>query len=214
MLVAIHQPNFFPFIGFFHKLYRADAFVFLNDVQISKQSYTQRVKIPSGWLTVPIGKGQSHRSIEDVKIQGNQFWKIKILDKLENDYKQSPYFNQVHEMVSKVIVDSEDSVQRLNLSSIIAVASFLGIDTSHYMSSHLNYDPSHNPTQRIVNILKALNSSTYLTGPGGIGYMDTTILTYHGVVTKCLDLCPYSYSILHYLYTEGRDAVLEKIKSL
>ena len=58
MIVAIHQPNYLPWLGYFYKMVKADIFVLLDNVQYEKNGYTNRcqIKTPQGpfWLTLPI----------------------------------------------------------------------------------------------------------------------------------------------------------------
>ena len=98
-IVAIHQPNFFPWIGYFDKIARCDAFVILDDVQFPKTggTWTNRVKLPiSGeprWVTAPINRNYSGvRKISEIEFTGNQAWRDKILKIIEFNYKKAPFY--------------------------------------------------------------------------------------------------------------------------
>ena len=77
MKVAIHQPNYLPWMGYFHKMHHADVFIFLDDVQFTKGSHINRVKILSGkgprWLTVPVVKVKLGQNIIDVRPSSNNW---------------------------------------------------------------------------------------------------------------------------------------------
>ncbi len=97
-IVAIHQPNYLPWLGYFAKMARADVFVFLDDVQFSKQSYINRVQILrddgcSRWLTVPVhvSLGQAINEVRPAKAG----WARAHLDTLRGAYKAAPAFKVV-----------------------------------------------------------------------------------------------------------------------
>src|ERR1043165_5716491 len=92
-IVAIHQPNYFPWLGYFAKMARSDAFVFLDDVQYSKNSYINRVQIKGKeWLTVPV----SHHLGDPInRVQcADPRWRAKHLDKLRATYAKTAHFDE------------------------------------------------------------------------------------------------------------------------
>ena len=113
-IVACHQPNFLPWIGFFAKIYHADVFFLLDDVQFtqghSKHNWTTRVRIlaASGplWLTVPLKRSRKGKQlIRDVQIDiSNSRWLRKILHTLEQNYKKTSYFEQYYSELKKILV--------------------------------------------------------------------------------------------------------------
>ena len=96
MRVAIHQPNYLPYIGYFQKMARADIFVLLDTVQYSKDSYTQRVKIRTKdewiWLTIPVEKSNNFKMIRDIRLPGDSKWKIKHKNSLEAELRKITVF--------------------------------------------------------------------------------------------------------------------------
>ena len=99
MKVAIHQPNFMPWTGFFNKLSKVDTYVILSRVQYSKGEVTNRVNIktPNGaeWLTVPIA-GKRDRYIRQVELSNWMFHRKKILRTIEQNYKKAPNFDLIY----------------------------------------------------------------------------------------------------------------------
>ena len=95
MNVAIHQPNFLPYPGFFHKLSLVDVFVIMDNTQYDKK-FTNRNKIivpnDSTWLTVPINKSDKFILNKDVRINNNLDWKNSHWKKLTRSYNNSNFF--------------------------------------------------------------------------------------------------------------------------
>ena len=98
LIVACHQPNYLPWLGFFHKMRLADVFVILDVVQFPRGASwvnSNRVKTPNGqlWLTIPVRKkGLGLQSIYEVEIDNTHNWKRKHFLALAHSYKRTPYF--------------------------------------------------------------------------------------------------------------------------
>ena len=99
MKIAIHQPNFLPWIGYFHKIANVNKFVFFDDVQLpGGKSFCYRTKIllNSGqekWMSIPLTGKSQKPLIKDTKIDMQQNWKEKQLKTLELNYKKHTYFH-------------------------------------------------------------------------------------------------------------------------
>ena len=107
MKIAIHQPNFLPWIGYFHKIAQVDKFVFLDDVQLPRgKSFCYRAKILlSGkeiWLSIPLTGKSQKPLIKDTKVDINQNWKVKHLKTLEFNYKKQNCFDDIFSIIEKV----------------------------------------------------------------------------------------------------------------
>src|SRR5438874_12114315 len=101
ILCAIHQPNFFPWLGYFDKLRRADVFVFLDDVAFNKSGsgmgcWTNRVAIQVGgktaWFGCPVRREEGAQPVRTVRIDDRQPWRRRLLRTLEINYRRTPGF--------------------------------------------------------------------------------------------------------------------------
>ena len=113
MIISIHQPAYLPWLGYFDKIIHSDVFVYLDTVQLEKNSYSYRNKIrtPQGstWLTIPLKmRGHTSSTIKDVLIDNSQQWKKKHLKCIYYNYKKSPYFDELY---SKLEVLYEDEYE-------------------------------------------------------------------------------------------------------
>jgi len=98
MIVAIHQPVYLPWLGFFHKMRSSDVFVFLDDVPFSKNSVENRnlIKTPRGklWLTMPVRTvGRYGQLIRDVEIDNSQNWAEKHWKSLSMNYRKARFYS-------------------------------------------------------------------------------------------------------------------------
>ena len=99
MKVSIQQPEFFPWAGFFNKIYQTDLTVILDSVQFKKRYFENRCRIVNEnefeWLTVPVfTKGKYHQAIHEVEIMNGDNWAINLFNKLINVYGKAPYWSE------------------------------------------------------------------------------------------------------------------------
>lgn len=187
--VAIHQPNYLPWLGYFYKIKQADHFVFLDDVQYSKGSYVNRVQIssPSGpkWLTVPVTFhfGDLITQVEISKAS----WTSSHLDLLRNTYKNAQFFRQVWQEIEEMYqAVAGKQMHEGNMFFIRSIASKLGLDAQFHVSSAFGIDEKSD--ERLVSIVKAISpTGTYLSGKGGLKYQDETKFTEAGLQLRYLN---------------------------
>lgn len=172
MIVAVHQPQYLPWLGYFDKMDRGDLFVFLDSVQFKKNEWQNRnrIKTASGWqyLTVPV----LHRfpqSILDVQIDNRTDWARKHLQALTIHYGQTPYFSDHLPFLQGVYGRRWDSLCELCIALIHYLASALGIRAQVARSSEGQF--SAEPTERLIEICRWAGADTYLAGAGGLNYM-------------------------------------------
>ena len=132
MIVAIHQPNYLPWLGYFNKMHQADVFIFLDNVKFSKGSYTNRVRILSSkgprWLTVPV-KVKMGQKIFDVK-PSRHGWQRSHIDLLRNEYAKAGQFARIlPELKEELVALPEGNIAEINIMLIRTLASRLGIQT-------------------------------------------------------------------------------------
>jgi hypothetical protein len=200
MTVAIHQPNFLPWLGFFYKFYLADCFVFLDDAQYSKNSFTNRnkIKTPQGanWLTLPIkSSGKFGQNISEVLISNFPTVKKKILSTIKTNYSKAKYFDEYYLQFEENFYNSTENLSNLNATLILWINKILKIEKKIFFSSQLNN--SHgNSTEKLINICKEFNCDTYLSGFGGTKYQDEALFLEAGIKIKLYDFKHPIYSQL------------------
>src|SRR6266849_1228190 len=133
MIVAIHQPNFLPWLGYFNKLLRSDVFVLFDDVQFPRaKTVVNRVliKTPQGpnWITVPVTNRGDLTSIREIRIAPDPAWKRKLLRTIELSYANAPYTKMYLPGLREIIESATDELCRLNSSLITWCMKQLGGD--------------------------------------------------------------------------------------
>jgi hypothetical protein len=161
---AIMQPTYLPWIGYFALMDMADVFVFLDDVQLSKQSWQTRNRIKSEagkelMLSVPV-RHAGAQPIKDVEIDGDH-WIAKHLRSFEQNYRKAPYFTDAIALYGPVLRSEPAKLCDLNIALIAGIADHLGITGKRIRSSEVA-DKSADRRDRLVDICKQFGADTYL----------------------------------------------------
>ncbi|MCB1024851.1 MAG: WbqC family protein [Acidobacteria bacterium] len=202
--VGIHQPNFFPWLGYFYKIHRSDKFVFLDDVQIelaSQQAYVNRTKInsPAGeaWITCPVSRKLSPtKIIKDIVFEPNNNWRKKIKKSLFFNYKKSAFFDETFPLAESLIENETENLADFNIGIIESVCKHIGITAEFFRASDLKTS-SDERNQRLIEICTELGSSEYLSGKGGLKYHDPDLFQKSGIQIVDLGFQQKVYEQVH-----------------
>lgn len=212
MRVAAIQSSFIPWRGYFDFIEGVDLFVFYDDVQYSKGGWRNRnkVKTPRGveWLTVPVLHEELAQLIVDTPIDYRTPWQKKHIGTWSANYRAAPYFDVIMDILSDSIESQEVTISQLNIKLIRKICDYLSICTPMMLSSELALQGSK--TERLIDLLKKLNASTYLSGPSADAYLDKEAFRRHGIQ---LEYKSYDYASYPQLWGDfcGEVTVLDLI---
>ena len=194
--VAIHQPNYLPFIGFFQKMALSDIFVILDSVQFSKDSYTQRTKIRTKdgwiWLTIPISKNYSFSQIQDIFLPDAIKWQKKHKMSLLSNYSNCEFVDK--KFIDNYYSEKFKTLEEFNEHGIFYLKNKFDIKTDILKSSELNIDNSLKSTDLLINIAKNVGADTYISGSGGAKYLDECKFTSNNIKLKYFKFESFEYS--------------------
>lgn len=171
--VAIMQPTFIPWIGYFAMIGSVDKFVFLDDVQFSKQSWQSRnqIKTSSGPMTLSLGvsRSKSKPLIKDVDLATTGFEK-KLLKSIYSCLGRAPYYFLVADLLEEAFDTACGSLCDLNIAIIKKISSMSDFDTEFFMSSELGI-VSDAKGDRLLDICQHLGAHKYLSPVGSLDYL-------------------------------------------
>lgn len=187
MLVAIHQPNFLPWAGYFLKIARADRFILLDDAAVVRTggSYANRVALPAGarpgWCTVPLLRPHGTApALRDARIDDRRPWRRRLLARLEATYRKAPGFGEVAPLLAPLLASPEDHLAPFNEALLVALAARLGIPPERFVrASDLAVGGSG--TGRLVRLVAAVGGTAYLHGAGAVKYQDDRLFAEAGI---------------------------------
>ncbi len=173
MVVAAHQPQYLPWLGYFHKIDTADIFVLLDNVQFKKNEWQNRNRIKTAqgwqWLTVPV-LYEYPQLIKEVMINNKVNWQHKQRQTILSNYRKARHYDRLGGFFDDIFFSSWQFISQLNVAVVKRLTAILGIDKPLYVASELGGFPQ-DPDERLIAITKHFRADTYLAGAGGRGYM-------------------------------------------
>jgi hypothetical protein len=195
-IIAIHQPNYFPWLGYFWKVSHSSTFVFLDDVQFSKNSFTNRTQVLCDgkvkWLTVPV-RVRLGDIISAVLPVGCD-WIADHVRALHSYYRGAAAFRQSWPVVEQIYATAPDGdLAVINRHFVTCTARKLGLETEFVAASALG-ELSTGSSERLIEIIRRLApGGTYLSGHGGAKYQDTATFSASGISLTYTDFCQPNY---------------------
>jgi hypothetical protein len=224
MKCVILQPSYIPWRGFFHQIAKADVFIFYDDVQYDTRGWRNRnrFKTPQGsrWLTIPVhssGAQVEHTPINQISISWERPWNQEHIKALQHSYTKAPFFKQFFPILEEIYSRHDVLLSDFTIYSTIALARTLGISHTRFShSSELNV--SGFKTDRLIEILKKVGATHYISGPSAKDYIEEDKFKEAGI---SLEYMNYNYpeypqlyppfdpqvSILDLLFMTGSDAI-------
>ncbi|MDD5084849.1 MAG: WbqC family protein [Candidatus Omnitrophica bacterium] len=182
MILTGHQPNYLPYLGFFHKIAMSDVFVIVDTVQFVKRGtfgwmHRNKIRTPDGWqwLSLPVlSKGKFTQSILEAKINNATPWRRKHWKTIEQNYKNAPYLPKYAEFFRNAYEKEWEYFAPLSESIIRFLIKALDIKVDILKASELGVSPKNegNGTDLIIELCKKTKADTYLHGPHGRDYIN------------------------------------------
>jgi hypothetical protein len=190
MRVAICQPNYLPWRGYFDLIRQVDLFVSLDDVQYTKGDWRNRNKIrtDSGvkWITVPVKYSFSGRqNINEVLIDYSRDWRNQHLTLLRMAYGNAPFYDCFYGELCEIITDEFPTICDLNYRLTSWILGKLSIETP--IVSSVMIPSKGKKEERVLEILKSVDASVYLSGPSAKNYLSPTRFLSEGIEVEFIN---------------------------
>ncbi len=223
--IAIMQPYFLPYFGYFQLINAVDTFVLYNDVQFIKQGWINRNRIiinnNAQFITVPLLKVSSNKKINETEINHAQFsfWLSKLSKTLQQSYKKAINLDMGIDLLNTInnSVKEFSTIDQLNKFVIKQICQYLDISTMIEDSSILFNNSSLKGQDRILDICKELSSERYINAIGGKELYSKEAFLSKGIelgfINSELEPESFSYSILHAIMLEDKDQLKRKLNS-
>ena len=173
MVVAIHQPQYLPWLGYIDKIDRADVFAILDNVQFKKNEWQNRNRIKSSqgwqWVTVPVLHHHPEK-IGDVRINNSVDWRRKHLQSIELNYSRAPHFGKYISFFRDLYLREWKSLAVLNQTIIEFLIETFKIRSRLVQASGSN--TREDPNDRLIDLCRSVGADTYLAGEGSKDYLD------------------------------------------
>lgn len=166
MIVAIHQPDFLPYSGFWFKMATSDAFVVAVHDQFQKHGYQRRVRMRDEWCSHQLEGKPALVPISTIQVRPG--WQGRVIDVIRGRYAQARHYKDVgKDLVGRIEACTGGTLVEVNLALIEVIRDLLGITTPLLITE----PPVGSGVERLIEQVKAVGGSSYLSGAGGAAYM-------------------------------------------
>lgn len=178
MKVAIHQPHYFPWMGYFDKMAKVDKFIIMDDVQLEDSSVMVRNKFLENTgveklLSLNVDKkGYLEKKCREINLKDWQKVRKKHSKFLYYNYKNAPYFNEIWEKISCIFEKNYELLIELQMDIIMIFIELLNIKTEIVFQSSLKYDIETKKNDLVLELCQKIEADIYLSGNGAKKYMD------------------------------------------
>jgi hypothetical protein len=232
MKIAMMQPTFLPWQGFFELIVKSDKFIFLDDFQFSVQSHHTRNKLfissgTVGFYSVPIQKSRCFGfPLNKTLIVEGGTWKKKILKRLATVYSKTEFFSSLYPQLEDWFSKNYENLAELNIEGIKFICKMIGITGKNFLYSSQcdRRDYVHSArSQKVISLLKWCEATEYLCAFGAYDYMVRDNFSMDNVITKFQNFIPEPYfqkqttefvpylSVLDALFNVGPENTLKLI---
>lgn len=185
MILSAHQPNFIPWTGYFLKVALSDIHVILDDVEYSKNGWTNRNKVKlstDSYITLPVRKKDTGLPIKSVMLAQNYRQIVnKARKTLKQFYGKSPGFNFIDTIFQEVLEAGDTNLFNINYLIITKILDHLQIETPLILMSNTAIDPDLKSSDMLVDICVKNNCDQYLSGIGAKDYLQEDAFKKQGI---------------------------------
>jgi hypothetical protein len=199
MKLAIMQPYFLPYIGYFQLIASVDKFVIYDDVSFIKGGWINRnnIKVQGQpkLITIPLQNGRSGVPICDVLIAGKrEFWAKKMLRTVAESYAKAPYYNQVYSMFESWIAADVEGISELNVGILGDICEYIGLNTEIVPTSKIYANANLSSVERVLDICEREAATHYINAIGGRELYSLEVFKEKGITLNFLKPTLSSYS--------------------
>ena len=181
MTVAIMQPYFFPYIGYFQLIQAADRFILFDDVQYIRHGWINRNRVlkPADgvqYIIMPLASHARNTLIKDISVADVEGSRDKILRQIEHYKKIAPYYKQVQTLIAACFAAPQSSITEMNAGYLKTICDYIGIEYKIEISSQMNFDYSgvQGAGEWALRMSEQLQATTYLNPVSGMALFDKT----------------------------------------
>lgn len=184
--VVIHQPDFAPYLGFFHRFLKADLYIALDHVQFvngTSRAWTHRDRIKTAqgdkWLSVSVKKAPMHTPINQIELTTTVDWCQDHLRQFKQHYAQAPFYAEIKERLAPVYAQSWQRLCDFNMALNEVLMDCLDVRIPWLWSSSLA--PAGSKNEMLVDLLHKVGATHYLSGVGARGYFQAELFDQAGI---------------------------------
>ncbi|MBE7445664.1 MAG: WbqC family protein [Planctomycetia bacterium] len=197
MTIAIMQPYFFPYIGYWQLIHAVDRFIMCDDVNYIKGGWINRNRIlingEPAYITVPLQQSSQNRRICDIALQPSPAWRGKLVKMVETTYRKAPCFAEVFPVVERLIRHEAENLSDYLAHQVQTMAAFMGINAEFVVTSRCYKNDHLSGQARVLDTCKREGATTYINPQGGQALYDTETFRSAGLDLRFIVMRPLPY---------------------
>lgn len=226
MKLAIMQPYFLPYIGYYQLIAAADVFIVYDNIKFTKKGWINRNRMllngTDAMFSLPLKKASDSLDVVDRELAAD-FDRGKLLNQFKGAYSRAPYFAEVFPLLERIVRFEERNLFRYIHHSITGVCTRLGIETGIRISSDIAIDHGLKGQDKVIALCQAMGADTYINAIGGMELYSRDDFHANGITLKFIQARPFEYpqfgnefvpwlSIVDVLMFNPADAVTARIR--
>lgn len=210
MKLAIMQPYFFPYLGYFSLIEATDYWIFFDNVQFIRHGWIERNRVLNSnqdisYIKVPLIKFNRHEKIKNVTINHSLNWEDKIFAQLTS-YKKAPFYNEILDLIKSTLDFKHEYISTLNIYIIRAICKYLGLEFKFSVYSEMNLeleDKIFSPGDWAFEISKHMSAKSYINLSRGVELFNSNKFNLDNIELLFCENNLSPYKQRHYQFTEG-----------
>jgi hypothetical protein len=198
MKLAIMQPYFMPYIGYFQLMNSVDEFIIYDNIQYTKKGWINRNRIlvnnKDRLISLPLKKDSDYLDVVQRCLSDS--WdkeKNKILNSLKSFYKKAPEFDSTFYLIEQCLNVPNKNLFEFIYETILLINDFLNIKTKITISSTIEIDHSLKSQDKVLSLCQAKKADTYINSIGGMELYDKNVFKQHGIELNFIKSNPIRY---------------------
>lgn len=196
MKLAIMQPYFLPYIGYFQLINAVDVFVVYDNIKYTKKGWINRNRMLLNgtdlMFSLPLKKGSDSLDVVQRELAVD-FDRIKLLNQIKGSYSRAPYFNHVYPLLERIVGYTENNLFHYLHHSIVEICIHLGIQTEIKISSTININHALKAQDKVIALCQTLGASTYINAIGGMELYDRKDFLARKIELNFIKAKPFEY---------------------
>lgn len=226
MRLAIMQPYFLPYLGYFQLIAAVDVFVVYDNIEYTKKGWINRNRLLRGpeavTFSLPL-KGASDFLTVGQRELAADFRPVKLLNQIKAAYQKAPFFQATFELMERIVQHPEPNLFRYLHHSLELMCQHLDIPTKRLVSSEVPIDHALRKQDKVIAFCRSLGATIYINPIGGVELYSKPEFQFHGIDLMFLRMLPWEYpqlgepfvphlSVLDVLMFNPIEAVRERVR--
>ena len=197
MKIAIMQPYFLPYLGYWQMLNAVDRFILYDDVNYIKNGWINRNNLldngKAHFFTLTLDGASSFKLINETHINGSAEARNKVTSYIKNAYRKAPFFKAVFPMIEDIVNYPDTNIALLLENHFRMLTDYLEIDAEIVVSSHIDKDCSLKAQDKVLDICKRQGAKFYINAIGGTELYSKEDFASHGIELQFIKMLPIEY---------------------